>query len=993
MRLLLITHSYSPENTPPQRRWAAFIKALRGLGWDVDVVAPFPSQYDAAATDPRESPLTIGKFGERIHRVPLLDFGTSRSGKLASNVLSACLSVPQALVAEKPDVVAVTVPALPTIASGYLVSQLRRVPLIVDMRDAWPDLAREAKIVTSSSPGIMERVVAGVQKRADLVVTVTEGFAEVMRQRGSRRVTSIPNGVHVHNLPALGAPEPHDGPLRVLYLGNHGESQNLQLLIDAAKLAGDAVHVRLVGQGTQKQWLQEYAARTASPVEFLPQVASAETIDLYRWADTCVVTLRPDWPSFELTVPSKTYELLSIGRHVTAVVKGEGANIVREAKAGDVVPADPQALVALWRELLAQPERLDRGLRGRAWVHEHANFDSLSQKFAQATEELLSQQKAVSVTESSSNFGAKSLKSTMNRMSSLARNATVAARTVSQHVQDDPMVLALQVSRRLPRPAVSAAAKAGLKVFTSDDSVAGALLRAMDGDEKELAARLDRVAQQPADGSYADATKRALLADAAVASGLPEQADRLLESAPPKNNWVRGAVARRAAFRGDMDKAAEGRDQRLAAELRVFSGSRLVLPKQDDYTPLDHKTVHFLTNSLPHTGSGYAQRSHSILTSLVRSGWDVRAVTRIGYPVVVGKLLARDEDRVGDVTYHRLMPPTWWGTTGNGLQEQLQLSAEMLLDYVLHERPSVLHTTTHFVNGIVVRAVAEAVGIPWVYEVRGQLADTWASTREEQARDSQRYKLFVEREQEIAQSADAVVTLGSEMRDTLISQGVDAERIILCPNAVGGPFLDEPGSHEAARRELGLDPNAQYIGTISSIVAYEGLDDLVSAFAQVRQSNTQVKLLIVGDGVVLPSLKRQAEELGILEHCIFPGRVDRALAPTYHQAMNIFVVPRKDLDVTRNVTPLKPVEASASARPVIASDLPALRELVHDGFNGQIVPTENPAALAEAITKLLADPQRQQELGQAGREWVLADRTWEANARKYSELYQNLTRS
>ncbi|WP_271394334.1 glycosyltransferase family 4 protein [Neomicrococcus lactis] len=988
VRLLLITHSYSPENTPPSRRWTAFTKALRDLGWDVDVVAPHPSQFDAAASATTESSLTFGEFGERIHRVPLLDFGTSRSGKLASNLLSAGLSVPVSLLATAPDVVAVTVPALPTIAAGFVASRFRNVPLIVDMRDAWPDLAREARIVTSESPGIMERVVSGVQKRADLVITVTQGFAEVMRARGSRRVITIPNGVHIHQLPALGAPDPHEGPLRVLYMGNHGESQNLKLLIDAAKLAGDDVHVRIVGQGTQKKWLQDYAASIDSPVEFLPQVDSAGAVEMYRWADTCVVSLRPDWPSFELTVPSKTYELLSIGRHITAIVKGEGANIIQEAQAGDVVPAEAVAVVELWQELKNDPSKLDRGVRGRAWVLENANFASLAQRFAHSVEELVSPQKVAMVDQSSTRSSIKGLQGTAR---TLARNAAVAARTVSQHVADDPMVLALQVSRRLPRTAVSATAKAGLKIFTADNSVPGALLRAIDGDEKGLATRLERVAQLPTDGSYRDALQRALLADAAVASGLPQHADRLLDGAPQNNNWVRAAVARRAAFRGDMDAAAQGRDERMAAELRVFEGSKLELPKQPNYRPLDHKTVHFLTNSLPHTGSGYAQRSHSILRSLVGAGWDVRAVTRIGYPVVVGKLLAQEEDRVGEVTYHRLMPPKWWGTTGNGLEEQLQLSAEMLLEYVLKERPAVLHTTTHFVNGIVVRAVAEAVGIPWVYEVRGQLADTWASTREESARESQRYKLFVEREQEIARSASAVVTLGAEMRDALIAQGVDPERIILCPNAVGGPFLEAPGTHEDARRALGLDPDAQYIGTISSIVGYEGLDDLVTAFAKVRTTNSRVKLLIVGDGVVLPALKRQAQELGVSGHCIFPGRVDRALAPTYHQAMNIFVVPRKDLDVTRNVTPLKPVEASASERPVIASNLPALRELVHDGDNGVTVPAEDPSALADEITDLLEDPARQQEMGRAGRAWVLADRTWTANAEKYDALYTRLT--
>ena len=113
-----------------------------------------------------------------------------------------------------------------------------------------------------------------------------------------------------------------------------------------------------------------------------------------------------------------------------------------------------------------------------------------------------------------------------------------------------------------------------------------------------------------------------------------------------------------------------------------------------------------------------------------QEGWDVLAVTRLGYPVQVGKLSAHSSDVVDGIRYRRLLPARLAAT----LDARLQQQAEELLSVALEFRPSVLHTTTHFVNGMVVRAVAEALDIPWVYEVRGQLADTWASTRGPAAR-------------------------------------------------------------------------------------------------------------------------------------------------------------------------------------------------------------------------------------------------------------------
>jgi glycosyltransferase involved in cell wall biosynthesis len=104
----------------------------------------------------------------------------------------------------------------------------------------------------------------------------------------------------------------------------------------------------------------------------------------------------------------------------------------------------------------------------------------------------------------------------------------------------------------------------------------------------------------------------------------------------------------------------------------------------------------------------------------------------------------------------------------------------------------------------------------------------------------------------------------------------------------------------------------------------------------------------------------------------------------------LFVVPRKDLPVTRDVTPLKPVEAMACARPVVASRLPALAEIVEDGFSGMLTDSENPADLAEKLEQLLASSELRRRLGAAGRKAVLETRTWAANASAMSAAYKRL---
>lgn len=571
----------------------------------------------------------------------------------------------------------------------------------------------------------------------------------------------------------------------------------------------------------------------------------------------------------------------------------------------------------------------------------------------------------------------------------VVRNARLLGITALRHLGDDPFLLLLQISRRLPSGAVSRAAGAVSSLSVSP--VTQAVTTHLRGDgirtQEVLRSALDA-------GGRASTAIR--LADVALTAGHPALADEFIDRAQtPAAPDASRTIARRRWYDGDMTGAvkvleAAGRHrpaERLESERRVFAGWTPTVPSEMDYVPRQQTVLHVLTNSLPHTGSGYAQRSHSILKAQHDAGWHVHAATRVGYPVQVGKLFAADLDVLDGVSYHRLLP----STLVEGFDGRLQQQAEELLALALRIRPTLLHTTTHFVNGLVVRAVARALGIPWVYEVRGQLADTWASSRSDAAKTSERYRLFTESEAQVMHSANLVVTLGEAMKQDIVGKGVDPRKVLLCPNAVGDEYLDEPMDSGSARELLGLPGDGVYIGTVSSIVDYEGLDDLLRAFAVLAVDHPGLRCLIVGDGVALPSLKILAEQLGVSALVTFTGRVPRDKARLHHQAIDIFVVPRKDLEVTRAVTPLKPVEAMACARTVVASDLPALREIV-SADTGVLTIASDVESLTSGIRRLTGDggsrlePQAE-ALGAAGRRHVLASRTWAMNSSALLNAY------
>jgi glycosyltransferase involved in cell wall biosynthesis len=168
---------------------------------------------------------------------------------------------------------------------------------------------------------------------------------------------------------------------------------------------------------------------------------------------------------------------------------------------------------------------------------------------------------------------------------------------------------------------------------------------------------------------------------------------------------------------------------------------------------------------------------------------------------------------------------------------------------------------------------------------------------------------------------------------------------------------------------------------------------LVEALARLRGDGCPAHLLVVGDGPTLRPLQAQVARSGLTEHVTFTGRVPHDRARQCHRAVDVFCVPRRDNAVTRLVPPLKPLEAMASARPVVASDLAPLREVVRPGVTGLLAPPDDAAALAEVLRPLLYDALTRERMGQAARSWVLQHRTWHQAALWYASLYDRLQRS
>ena len=438
-----------------------------------------------------------------------------------------------------------------------------------------------------------------------------------------------------------------------------------------------------------------------------------------------------------------------------------------------------------------------------------------------------------------------------------------------------------------------------------------------------------------------------------------------------------------AAFEDEADLAR----RRMMSERRAL-GPLTDLPERAGtaYEPAPGRVLHLVSNALPNSQVGYTVRTHRIVTAQREAGLDPHVVTFPGWPIKAHGDTAPVREVEG-ISYHRIRPGQH---IRPGLQERTDAAVTDVTALAHRLRPAVLHAASDHKNATVALHVGRALGIPVVYEVRGFLEETWLSAGSRLPRGSERHHLLVERETSVLREADAVVTLAHTMRVEISRRGVDPERIALAPNAVDTDLLEARPDGEAFRAEHGIDPDTLVIGSVSTLTHYEGFDTLVEAAAHLHAQGRPIRVLLVGDGAARRELLDQVRRLGLERVCLLPGKVGPDEALRAQAALDVMVVPRLDRRVCRLVTPLKPVEAMALGTPVVASDLPALRELLDEGRAGTLVPAEDPAALAEAVAALAEDPELCRQQTKAAREQVLATRTWARNAEAYRDLYEHL---
>ena len=385
IRVLLLTQWFDPE---PTFKGMVFARELVRQGFEVEVLTGFPN-YPGGKVYPGYRINLLQREvidGVQVTRVPLYPNHDQSAIKRVFNYASFAASslVYGLLMARRADVIYAYHPPLTIGVTASLIRLFRRIPVVYDIQDMWPDTLRATGMISNiRTLNQVEAVCQWVYRRVDHIVVLSPGFKRLLMQRGvpETKINVIYNWADEMALAApqgqLPASYPSADQFRIVFAGNMGKAQALDAVLDAAILLqarGSRVCFVMLGGGVEVSRLK---LRTVDlklhNVVFLPPVPMAEVGTFLHAADALLVHLRKD-PLFEITIPSKTQAYMTVGKPMLMAVDGDAADLVLQSAGGVVAESEnAEALADAADELASMPteQLLAMGERAQRYYHEH----------------------------------------------------------------------------------------------------------------------------------------------------------------------------------------------------------------------------------------------------------------------------------------------------------------------------------------------------------------------------------------------------------------------------------------------------------------------------------------------------------------------------------------------------------------------------------------------------------------------------------------------
>ncbi len=238
----------------------------------------------------------------------------------------------------------------------------------------------------------------------------------------------------------------------------------------------------------------------------------------------------------------------------------------------------------------------------------------------------------------------------------------------------------------------------------------------------------------------------------------------------------------------------------------------------------------------------------------------------------------------------------------------------------------------------------------------------------------------------LARVSTALVAVSPEVRDDLVALGVAPRgrfAVVRLGIALDERVAVEEGTREEARRVLGIGSERFAVGWIGRMTGVKRTEDVLLACRRLRESGVDALLCLVGDGPERDAIERRASELGVIRHCLFLGYQEDV--GRFYAAFDALVLPS-----TSEGTPVSAIEALAAGRPVVATAVGGVPDVVREGKDGFLVAPGAVDELAERLSRLAADPELRARMGAAGRARVIPRYAVDRLVDDVDRLYRSL---
>lgn len=396
--------------------------------------------------------------------------------------------------------------------------------------------------------------------------------------------------------------------------------------------------------------------------------------------------------------------------------------------------------------------------------------------------------------------------------------------------------------------------------------------------------------------------------------------------------------------------------------------------------------LHVLNGSVPLI-AGYTTRAKYIISSQLNAGLNPTVVTSTRQGPTDSSL-----EVIDSVKYYRT---NWPNTVLSIFKDKpfISLLIEMFLLYqniikiIKKERIEILHAHSPIMNAIPALLASKRKKLPFIYEIRALWEDAAVDSKRTNE-FSLRYWLTRIIETLIVKCADHVVVICEGLRKELIERGVKIDKISVIKNGVDTDIFVPINKNKELIKKFHFE-NKIVIGYIGSFYKFEGVHYIIHAAKKLYSRNIPIAVLIVGGGQEAENLRELVKKSNLGDSLIMPGMVPHKDIKSYYSIVDIFIYPRESKRITELVTPLKPLEAMAMGKIVLASNVGGLKELVNEGENGYLFEKDNVDDMADKIEWLIVNYE-QIAKPEKYRESVKTNRRWSITCMGYKNIYNKL---